>query len=111
MSTVTLPKGELFEMLDIIDEMVRFCSGSMPADRYHACANAAWVIAHRAAGDSDMADKLKADLLEKRARWLTDERERKAKWDAATVVGIPLGAVDDAADIVRERDEQMGDQK
>ncbi len=67
--TVTLPNDELYQMLDIADEMVRFCSCWMPADRYYAVANAIWVIAHRAAGNDADADKLKADLMANRENY------------------------------------------
>lgn len=65
-----IPEAELFEMLDIADEMVRFCSVSMPSERYYAVANAIWVIAHRARGRDQDADDLKAELVAARERYL-----------------------------------------
>lgn len=66
MQTVRLPKKELFEMLDIADEMVRFCSVHMPYDRYMATANAIWVITHRAVGNDHHANELKEKMLRHR---------------------------------------------
>ncbi|MFD2142282.1 hypothetical protein [Ancylobacter oerskovii] len=54
-------------MLDIADEIVRFCSCNMPAEQYYRTANAIWVIAHRAAKNHETADELKAAMLERRA--------------------------------------------
>jgi len=68
METVSIPRAELFEMLDVIDEMVRWCSVHMPSDRYNAVSRAHWVISHRAAGDDQTADSLKQELLNKRAK-------------------------------------------
>lgn len=73
--TVTLPKDELFQMLDLAHEMVTFCAVHMPASRYYGTANAVWVIAHRASGNDTEADKLKAELLAKHEIWL---KERQA---------------------------------
>lgn len=69
MTTVAMPKDELFEMLDIANEMVTFCSVHMPKERYLAVANSVWVLAHRAAGDDVLADNLKRSLAESRVEW------------------------------------------
>lgn len=74
--TVELPKDELFAMLDIADEMVRFCSVWMPSERYYATANAIWVITHRAVGNDEIADDLKQELLAKREVWIARMREK-----------------------------------
>lgn len=73
---VTLPKAELFEMLDVINEMVIYCSANMPVDRYRATANAVSVIAKRAHGDDAEADRLKVALLHHRERLLAEKRAR-----------------------------------
>ena len=73
---VTLPKSELFAMLDIIAETTNFCAVWMPVERYHASAMAVWVLAHRAAGDDAKADELKSELMQRREVWLASEREK-----------------------------------
>ncbi|MFG1413406.1 hypothetical protein V5G24_20050 [Xanthobacter sp. VTT E-85241] len=74
-----LPKDELFEMLDVIDEMVGFCSCHMPAPRYYAVANAVWVIANRAAQNDAKADELKGELLKHRAAYFAAADARAAE--------------------------------
>lgn len=72
--TVTLPKGELYEMLDAADEMIGFCAGRMPAARYRAVANAVWVLANRAAGNDRIADLLLEELREARRLYFADDQ-------------------------------------
>lgn len=74
-----LPKDELFEMLDVIDEMVRFCSCHMPALRYYDTANAVWVITNRAAGNDARADELKEELIKHRAAYFAAADARAAE--------------------------------
>ncbi|MFG1414003.1 hypothetical protein V5G24_23160 [Xanthobacter sp. VTT E-85241] len=74
-----LPKDELFEMLDVINEMVGFCSCHMPALRYYAVGNAVWVIAHRAAGNDEKADGLKTQLLQNRAAYISSVTPSKGE--------------------------------
>ncbi len=71
--TVTLPKAELYEMLDAANDMIGFCAGRMPMGRYKAVANAVWVIANRAAGEDAIADLLLEELREARLRYFEDE--------------------------------------
>lgn len=67
---VSLPKDELMEMLDIVDEMAKFCSVWMPGTRYKATSSAHWVIAHRVKGNNLIADEMKASLMKKRTEWI-----------------------------------------
>ena len=71
-----MPRAELFAMLDIIAETTNFCAVWMPVERYHASANAVWVLSYRAAGSDAKADELKAELMQRRKAWLASECEK-----------------------------------
>ena len=79
--TVTIPKDELYELLDIINEMVSFCSISMPSERYYATASPCWIIAHRAAGNNEDADRLLSELRENRRTYFASPHDEKAPRD------------------------------
>lgn len=63
---VKLRRVELFEMLNIINEMIAWCGKHMPYDLFQQTKNAAWVIAHRADGRHADADMLKSDMMRAR---------------------------------------------
>ena len=58
-----LKRAEMLGLLDDVDSLVRFCSCNMPdVERYDIGAKAMWSVAHRLAGNDEIADQLAADV-------------------------------------------------
>jgi hypothetical protein len=59
----TVDADELLKLLDHVDVLVRFCCCHMPdIQKYARGSKAMWAVAHRLAGNDEVADRLVREI-------------------------------------------------
>ncbi|MFT8439854.1 hypothetical protein [Acetobacter fabarum] len=71
-------RAQALELLDLVDESIRWSSVSMPdKERYYAAGNAMWSLAHMIAGNQGISDRLSRRAKDAYAQYLAKIQSRE----------------------------------
>lgn len=75
---VRINRAQALELLDLVDESIRWSSVSMPdKERYYAAGNAMWSLAHMIAGNQGISDRLSRRAKDAYAQYLAKIQSRE----------------------------------
>lgn len=78
-ASVRINRDHALELLDLVDESIRWSSVSMPdKERYYAAGNAMWSLAHMIAGNQGISDRLSRRAKDAHAQYLAKIKNREA---------------------------------